>query len=182
MTIGGFYINFLAVIFLVLLVYDVVTGYRRGLVRQLVAVVTVVILVLVLALFSNAIKSYIHGEIVNLLYTLFILTVIAIGRHILDIFFFSAKVFSRLPIISTFDKILGGMFGVVETIILVWGLYVFIMMLDTGTFGTLIRAYASENSVLSYLYQHNYLALGIQGLTSGGLTYMLPENIRVRLK
>ena len=87
---------------------------------------------------------------------LFILVMTA--HHLLGLVFFSAKLFSKLPIVHTLDKLLGIVFGVFEVVLVLWTIYAFIMMMDLGTIGQAILAYTEENALLTWIYRHNYLA------------------------
>ena len=61
----------------------------------------------------------------------------------------------KLPVISFLDKLLGIVFGVCETVLILWTVYTFTMMMDMGVIGEMLLAYTEDNRILSWLYRHN---------------------------
>ena len=68
------------------------------------------------------------------------------------------------------DKVLGIVTGALETVLLLWTVYVFIMLWGLGPVGQQILQYTQENAILSWLYQNNYLAQLLAGINLGGLS------------
>lgn len=160
-------ISILFIIMVVLLIYNMADGYKKGMVRQFISFVSLAILCVILALIANGLKNYINGKILNVLLAVILLCVIGIVRHILGVVFFSAKVVSKLPMIHSLDKIMGIAFGILETILILWTIYTFTMMMDLGVVGTMIKSSVSGNPILEWCYRHNYLAFWVENLTSG---------------
>jgi hypothetical protein len=158
-------INILLIAAAILLIYNVADGYKKGMVRQFISLVSLVVLCVLLALAINGMKSYLSGKIVNVIIVVVLLCLLGIVRHILGVVFFSAKVISKLPIIHGADKILGIAFGVLETVLMLWTLYTFVMMLDMGVVGSMIKNMTSGNQILEWFYRNNYLAFWIEKLT-----------------
>ena len=87
-----------------------------------------------------------------------LLCLVGIIKHLLNVVFFSAKVISKLPVVSFGDKLLGIVFGVLETAIIIWTIYTLIMLLDIGIVGQMILDSTQDSKLLSWMYEHNYLA------------------------
>lgn len=155
-------VNILLVVAGMVLVFNVAEGYKKGMVKELISFVSLIVISVVAVLIGGGIKSYYDGRIFNVVVVVLLLCVVGIVRHLLDVVFFSAKVISKLPIVSWVNKVLGIVFGALETVMLLWILYTFVMMLDLGTIGQLVVDYTKESRILSWLYQHNYLAYLIE--------------------
>lgn len=151
-------INVLLIVFAIVLVYSSVEGYKKGMVKAVISFVSLIITCIVVALLGNALKSYYDGEIFNVVVMVLLLCVVGIVKHLLGVIFFSAKVISKLPIVSWVNKLLGIVFGILETVFILWTIYTFIMMLDMGVVGQLLLDYTGDSQILSWLYRHNYLA------------------------
>lgn len=151
-------LNILFFIMLVILLCTVVNGYKKGMVKELISVVSLIITCMIVAILGNGVRSYFDGKIINAIAMVLLICLIGIIRHLLGIVFFSAKVISKLPVVSFANKLLGAMFGVLETILLVWTLYLLVMMFDIGIVGQMFLDGTRDNRILSWLYQHNYLA------------------------
>ncbi|MCM1044084.1 MAG: CvpA family protein [Candidatus Gastranaerophilales bacterium] len=150
--------NLLFVAAVILLIVNVVTGYKRGMVKQVISLVSLVVLCTVAVLVGNGLRSYQNKEFLNVAVAVLLLAALGIAHHLLGIVFFSAKMIAKLPIVHWLDHLLGIVFGALETVLLLWTLYTFVMMMDLGMIGQMIVSYTAENDILTWLYQHNYLA------------------------
>lgn len=159
-------LNILLILFLILMIFKIKDGYKKGMVREIISFVSLIIMCIVVVLIGNGINSYFDGEILNVIVMVLLLCVIGIVHHLLGVVFFSAKVISKLPIISWVDKLLGIIVGFLETLIILWTVYVFIMLMETGGIGQLILDNTQDSRILSWLYQHNYLAYFIEQISS----------------
>lgn len=156
--------NILLIIVAVLLLFNVVDGYKKGMVKSIISFVSLIILCVVTALIGNGLQSYFDGEVLNVVIMVLLLCVLGIVHHLLGIVFFSAKLISKLPIVHSLDKVLGIVVGILETVLIIWTIYTFTMMMDMGMIGTQIVEYTRENSALTWFYEHNYLAYWVQKL------------------
>ena len=139
-------INVLFIAVILVMVYNVVQGYKHGMVKAVISLVSMVVLCVVVALLANAVSSYHDGKYYNLAVVVILLALLGIAHHLLGVVFFSAKMIAKLPVL------------------ILWTVYTFTMMMDMGMIGQMILAYTQDNQILSWLYQHNYLAYGIQHL------------------
>ena len=158
--------NLLFVIVLIVMFFNIVSGYKKGMVREIISLISLIVMCVVAALIGNGLNSYFDGEIANVIIAVLLLCLVGIVHHLLGVMFFSAKVISRLPVVSWIDKLLGMLFGIVETILILWTIYAFIMMLDMGMIGQQILVYTRENQILTWLYENNYLAVWLERLNS----------------
>ena len=158
--------NLLLIIVMIVLIGSVAAGYKRGMVRQFISLFSLIILCLVAALIANGAKNYIDGKVLNVIIAVFLICLVGIVSHVLGVVFFSAKVISKLPVVSWVDKMLGIVFGVLETVFILWTVYTFIIMMDMGMVGQQILEYTAESHILSWLYQHNYLAHMVEKFVS----------------
>ncbi|MBO4980760.1 MAG: CvpA family protein [Lachnospiraceae bacterium] len=154
--------NLLLIIAAVVLIANIIEGSRNGLVRQLIGFVSVIIMGVVAALILNGLESYTAGRTLSLILSIVLLCAIGLVRHLLSVVFVPAKLISRLPIVSWLDKLLGILFGILETVLILWIIYTFVMMTDMGMIGEQIVEYTRQSRVLTWLYQHNYLAYLIE--------------------
>lgn len=158
--------NLLFVIVLIIMFFNIVSGYKKGMVREIISLISLIVMCVVVALIGNGLNSYFDGEIANVIIAVLLLCLVGIVHHLLGVVFFSAKVISKLPVVSWIDKLLGMLFGIVETILILWTIYAFIMMLDMGMIGQQILVYTRENQILTWLYENNYLAVWLERLNS----------------
>lgn len=159
-----FNVNLLLIGVLVLAVINMILGYRKGMVKAVVSLVSLLILSVVVSLAAYGIGKYNDGKFFHVALVVILLAVLGLIHHLLSVVFFSAKLVTKLPVVHSADKLLGIVFGVLETVLILWTLYTFTMMMDLGMVGTLILSWTEENSLLTLLYHHNYLAYGISWL------------------
>lgn len=158
--------NLLFVIVLIVMICNIVSGYKKGMVREIISLISLVVMCIVVALIGNGVNSYFDGETANVVVMVLLLCLVGIVHHLLGVVFFSAKVISKLPIVHWFDKLLGMIFGIIETVLILWTIYAFIMMLDVGMIGQQILIYTQENRILTWIYEHNYLAVWLEKISS----------------
>ncbi len=159
--------NIMLAIVLILAVLKMIDGYRHGMIKEIVSLVSLVFLCFVVALIGNGISSYFDKKYINVIIVVVVLALLALVHRLLELAFFSAKLLAKLPIVNWLDKVLGLFFGVLEVVLFLWTLYTFVMLMDLGVVAEQIIAYTSESSALSWLYEHNYLADFIQFIVPG---------------
>lgn len=158
--------NILLIVTIILLILKIKDGYKRGMVKEIISFVSLIILCVVLALLANGVSSYFDKKYINVALVIILLLVIAVVHHLLGILFFSAKLVVKLPVVSWVDKLLGVVTGILETILILWTIYTFVMLMDLGVIGSQIVAYTKENSILLWFYENNYLAYLLQSISS----------------
>ena len=156
--------NYLLLCLIILAVINVVSGYRKGMVKAIVSLVSLVIMCVVVLLIAHGIGSYNAGNAFHVALTVVLLVVLGLVHHLLFVVFSSAKLVVKLPVIKSLDKLLGIVFGLLETILILWTIYTFVMMMDLGVLEDMIVVWTDKNPVLTWLYQYNYLAYGIERL------------------
>lgn len=155
-------INFLLVAVVILAVYKVADGYKKGMVKEIISLVSMAVLCAVAALIAGGISNYNSGKIFNVIVTVVLLLLVVIAHQLLKVVFFSAKLLSKLPVVHFVNKLLGVVFGVFEVILLLWMVYTLVMMMDLGVIEEIILSYTRESSLLVWLYEQNYLAYLIE--------------------
>lgn len=158
--------NWLFIIFLLLLVWRISAAYKRGMVKEIISFVSLLVLSIAVALIGTAVISYFEQDIVSLIVAIILLIVLCVANQIVSVFFFSAKVIAKLPIISLANKLCGAVIGVLETILILWTLYTLMVTIDTGAVGQQILVWVQENPILTVLYEYNYLAKWIGELSN----------------
>lgn len=162
--------NLLLLVAVLVLTVNVANGYKRGMVREIISFISLIITCVVVALLANALNSYFDGQIINVVVAVLLLCVVGIVHHLLRILFFSAKLISKLPIVSWADKLLGIAVGALETVLLLWTMYTFVMMMDMGMIGQQILEYTEDNTILKWLFERNYVALLVEQITGSELS------------
>ena len=154
-------LNLLLVIMAAVLICMVMDGYKKGMVKSLISLISLLITCVVLFLIGNGLSSYFDGKIFNVILTILLLAAIGLVHHLLNIVFFSAKMIVKLPIVHSLDKLLGIVVGILETVLIVWTIYAFNIFRDLGQ---VIVDYTRDSRILTCLYENNYLAYLVEQL------------------
>ncbi len=157
-------INVLVIFMILIAIWRVFDGFRNGLVKELISLITLVILAFATVLLGRAINSYVDKQILNAASALLLFLILCIAHSALKFVFFSAKLVSKLPVVSTVNKLLGALFGVVEAVLFAWVIYTLNMYMDLGVMGEEIVELTRDNVVLTYIYERNYLAYEVEKL------------------
>ena len=150
--------NWLVIVFLVLLIWRMCAAYKRGMVKEIVSLVSMLVLSLAVGLIGTAVISYFEQDTISLIIAVILLVVLCVANQVVSVALFPAKVLAKLPIISWVDKLCGVIIGVLETILILWTLYTLLVTIDTGAIGQQILIWVQENPILTFLYEYNYLA------------------------
>ena len=157
--------NLLVIAVLVVLVIKVRSGYKRGMVKEAIMFFSLIVTCIMAALITNGMKSYQQGRVFNTVLMILMLTLLGVVQFLLKPVFFSAKLVVKLPIVSWADKLLGVLVGVLETVLLLWTLDFFVLIMDMGAISEQILEWTRGNIVLTRLFESNYLALFLQAIS-----------------
>ncbi len=156
--------NLLLIVVAVAAVFKLADGYKKGMIKEIISLVSMVVLCLVAGLIAIGAKGYMTGKVVGVVIAVILLCLIGIVHHLLSVVFFSAKVIARLPVIHFVDKLLGAVFGVFEVVLILWTVYAFILMGNPGNMSivaNIISEYTKESEILLWIYRHNLVVVGI---------------------
>lgn len=154
--------NILLIIVALAALFKLVDGYKKGMVKEIISLISMVVLCMVAGLVAFGAKGYMSGKIGGVIISIILLSLVGIAHHLLGLLFFSAKVITKLPVIHSADKLLGIVFGVFEVVLVLWTVYTFIMMGNTGVIGRIISDYTADSQILSWIYRYNWIAYGIE--------------------
>ena len=159
--------NILLIIVAIAALCKMVDGYKKGMVKEIISLISMIVLCMVAGLVAFGAKGYMSGKIGGVIISVVLLCLIGIAHHLLGLVFFSAKVITKLPVIHSADKLLGIVFGIFEVVLVLWTIYTFIMLGNTGVIGGLISDYTADSQVLSWIYRYNLVAYGIEKIIGG---------------
>lgn len=157
--------NFLLIIIGIILIWRVAEGFRVGMVREIISFVSLIVMSVAIVLLGIALSSYMEREIIKMIVAVILFLVLCIVHRIISLVFFSAKMISKLPVVHGMDRLLGGVMGILETVLMIWVLFSFVMNFGLGAIGQQILLCVKENSLLTFLYEHNYLAYWVSLLS-----------------
>ena len=163
-------VNILVIAAVLVLLWKVTEGYKHGMVKEIISFISLIVLCVIVVLLGSGLQSYMEKKYIGVAIAILLLCILGIVHHLLGLVFFSAKMISKLPVIHWVDKVLGIVTGALETVLLLWTVYVFVMLWGLGPVGQQILQYTQENAILSWLYQNNYLAQLLAGINLGGLS------------
>lgn len=144
--------------------FKVVDGYKKGMIKEVVSLVTLILMGIMVVLISKGLHSYMEKEVVGVIIAVVLMALLGVVHHLFNVVFFSAKMISKLPVISWINKVLGAVFGVLEVILTLQIIYVFIMYFGLGMIGQQILEYTRESIVLTKIYQYNVVAKLVENL------------------
>lgn len=150
--------NILLIAVVLFMICKIVDGYKKGMVKEIISLISLIVVCAVAALIASGLNSYWDKNYVNVVVAVILLIIVGIVQHLLGVVFFSAKVLSKLPIVSWLNKLLGMVFGVLETVLILWTIYSFIMFMDMGIIGQQLLIYTQDSPFLTWIYENNYLA------------------------
>lgn len=149
--------NTLAIIVLVVLFLFGMTGLHKGLVESVIDTVSFVIGMVVLVILVKGVGSFMQGSYANVILALVLLVVIQIVSKIIRLVLSSAKLVSKLPLVSWANKLTGAVLGVVQGIFFFWIVFILLGLFDFSQTNEWIMQQVADNALLTLLYRSNLL-------------------------
>ena len=158
--------NIMLILAVICVLFKIADGYKKGMVKEIVSLVTLIIMGIMIVLISKGLHSYMEKEVVGVIIAVVLMALLGVVHHLLNVVFFSAKMISKLPVIHWVNKVFGAVFGVLEVILILQIVYVFIMYFGLGMIGQQILEYTRESVVQKKIYQYNVVAKLVENLMS----------------
>lgn len=156
--------NIMLIVVAVFILIKIVDGYKKGMVKEIISLVTLILMGMTVVLISRGLHSYMEKEIVGVIIAVVLLALLGIVHHLLGVVFFSAKMIAKLPVVHWANKVLGAVFGALEVVLILQIIYVFIMYFKLGMIGQQILEYTRESVVLTKIYHFNVVAKLVENL------------------
>ena len=88
---GGFNLNIMLVAVVLAVLFKVVDGYKKGVVKEVISLVSMIILCVVAALLAYGVNSYHDGRVFNVIVVGILLFLVLTVHHLLGLVFFLGK-------------------------------------------------------------------------------------------
>lgn len=151
--------NWALIITGVVVFVNIISGYRKGLIKELINCISLLVSSVTAVLLSSVLKSYTEKQFVQMITIVIMILVVSIANKLLKMALEGIKILVELPIINFVNKLAGAFFGVAKTLLLVWFALCLIGMFDLGTIGEYVNTYIGNSELLTYLYEHNLIAI-----------------------
>lgn len=149
-------VTLLAVI--VLIVWMMVRGFKKGMAKELSGLVALFAAFVVLALGIMLVSSFSQGEMTNTVYSIIILVLFGLAYGIAKLILRSAKAVSSLPILNFFDSVLGIGVGLCKAVLLIWIFFMLCANNYLGTISEYVQQDITGNTFLKLLYEFNFFS------------------------
>lgn len=150
--------NWALIIIGIILFINIINGFKTGFVKELINCISLLVLSLFVVLLGSVLKSYTDKEFIQMITMIIMVLVLAIAHIVLKKVLEGIDAIASLPVVSTVNKLAGAVFGVGETVLVVWFILCLIGLFDLGQAGEYIYMYIGNSPLLSYLYQNNLIA------------------------
>ena len=147
----------LLLIIVVMLLIGAWLGSKKGLLEGLINIVSCILGILVLVIVVKGIGNFMEGSLLSVLMALILLFSIRIIHKIIKLIIDSFKLVRALPAGKFVDKIAGAVLGVVETLVLIWFMFLLFGSFDILNMNSWIMEQVESNKILQLLYHSNYL-------------------------
>ena len=160
-------INFLLLIVLGVALIKLIDGYKKGIIKEIISLVSLFVLCAVVALVAGGISCYQDKKILHVVVAFLLLGVLGVVHHLLGVVFFSAKMISKLPVVHFADKLLGAVFGVLEVLLVLWTIDTLVLMMDENSLTNLYATYVNDSELLTWISDKNYLSRFVEQVIPG---------------
>lgn len=156
--------NILLIALAVIMIWRISAGMKKGIVREALSLINVLFVVLIVGMVCMITNAYHESNYIAIAVMFVIIVALSIAYSIIKIVFFPAKVLTKLPVLSSMDKLCGLVMGVAETLLAFWGLCYAMMYIEFGTLNEQILIMVGESKLLTALYEYNLLGVLLETL------------------
>jgi len=156
--------NILLIVLALILIWRVGAAMKKGIVRETLGLITVIFIALVVGLVSMIFGAYHEKNYIGIVFMLVGIAALSVLFSVIKIVFFPAKVLTKLPVISSMDKLLGFVMGFAEVLIGYWALCYAMMHITLGPLNEQILMMIAESRILTFLYEYNVLGMLLEML------------------
>lgn len=149
--------NILWCIIVLILVAGCFQGFKRGLVEGIIRIISWIFGILVLVILAKGIASFIKGSLFNVSIAIVLLIVIQMIYKLIKLLTDSCKMVKKIPVIHWIDKIAGIIIGLAESVFYIWIVFLIIGYFDFLNLGGWMLQQVQKSTLLTLLYQTNYL-------------------------
>ena len=107
------------VIIVIIFIWRMVTGFKKGMVQELLSLIASVAAGICMLLIFGAVGSFFENKIGEVIKIVVVLLVFCTVYRLVNVLFTSLKLISKLPIVKSVDKLMGVVVGFVEAGVLV---------------------------------------------------------------
>lgn len=154
-------INLVVIVVVLLTVGGAVKGWKRGMVKELSALIGLIGAFAAIALFVSAVQNYQKKDNREMLIAILGFVIVILAYKVIDFIMTSLKLLANLPIISGLNRLAGIAVGVAESVLLVWIAFLLITSFDIAGLRSYLLASVQENEGLKFLFYNNYVAVWI---------------------
>lgn len=150
-------INIVLVVVLLILAVSACNGYKKGMLQEVISIISLIFAVFVFALVATAFNNFISKEYMYVVMAILFIVALVIVFQITKIIVIPARILSKLPIISFINKVCGFLLGMAEGVIFIWFVFLLLDVLSFSSISRYILDTIQENTFLIYLYEQNLL-------------------------
>ena len=155
-------LNIIFILGFVLIAWRMIHGYKKGMIEEIVSLISLIVAVVIVFLFGVAVTGYLDKEMNHMILAIIFILVIGFVFKLLSFLFMSLKIISELPIIKVVNKIAGILVGACEGILFIWIGFLVLNYFEVGTISEYVTSSALSNPFMKVLYENNILEQLIQ--------------------
>ena len=148
-------VPFLIAVVLMLVLMGI--AFKNGAIKTIGGIVSAVVSSILVILISFLVREYFYNEKLVMVLTIVLLFLLAVAFMLFNTFFKPIKALSNLGIVKLVDKPLGIVLAVCETVVIIWGIYCILNVMNGGSIEEWTMRCVQENPIMKYLYDNNYI-------------------------
>jgi len=153
----NFQINFVLCGVVILFAFFALKGYKDGLVKGLVYVISMIVAIMAIGLIVSMVSSYLGKEFIALLIAVVFFLMLMLVSKMTKFLFVSFEFLSKLPVISWFNKLSGLCLGLGEAALFIWIAFVLLVIFGESEISGYVLEAVRENRFLLMMYENNYV-------------------------
>ncbi len=155
------------IVFVIFMIIRMVVAFKRSFVKEIFGLISLIIASFIVMIITFAFRAHFKEYSLIAWSSVVLVILMLVLYKLFETLFTSLKFMDNLDSVNKADRILGPLFAILETGVLIWGVYSIIYVMDSGVLHDIMFSSSKHNILMKFLDEHNYLYTLMSPLRDG---------------
>ncbi len=145
------------IVFIIFMIIRMVIAFKRNFVNELWGLLALILSAFIVLLISFGFRAHFTEDSLIAWSGVVLVILMLVLYKLLEVLFTSFKFMAKLSDVSKADRVVGPLIAILETVVLIWGVYSIMLVMNRGAVYDIMMSSAKHNIVMKFLYEYNYI-------------------------
>ena len=147
------------IVFIIFMIIRMVIAFKRNFLNEIWGLLALFISSIVVLLITFGFRAHFTEKSLIAWSGVVLVILMLVIYKLLETLFTSFKFMAKFSDVSKADRVLGPIIAILETVVLIWGVYSIVLVMDAGVLYEIMISSAKHNFVMKFLYEYNIIYL-----------------------